>query len=120
LVANWFKLKARVDDSEATTKELKKSADYLEDMIVQKMEEQELDKVSTKLGSVTLKQKSMPSVKDIVSFIKWVSEDVDNRVGFIQKRVNEAAINEMLENEGMLPPGVDTYIKPKLNKRSAK
>jgi hypothetical protein len=119
-VVEWFKLKTQVDELSTQKTVLSTEMEILEYKIIEQMEAAEVEKISTTFGSVTLSQKSMPSAKDFFAFMTWIGEDLDNRIGFMQKRISDVAVNEYLQENGFLPPGIDTYIKPKLTKRKAK
>lgn len=117
MIDKFFELKERIEEIDKGKKVLQAEQDQIEYKIIGIMEAEDLDKASCTRGTVTLKQKSMPQVRDLVEFIRWVYADIPNRIGFLHKRVKEAAVNEMLAAQGVLPPGIDTYIKPVLNKR---
>lgn len=120
LVDKLFAIKKDMDKLKDAKSKITNIHDSLEAKIVEKMLKEDLPTISTKSGSFSVTPKSMPSVEDFYSLVKWIAEDIDNRIGFINKKVNEKAVNEMLEEQGLLPPGVKTYIKDKITTRSKK
>ena len=58
-----------------------------------------------------------PSIKagEKEDFIKWAVEN--NRTDMLVVRPNEAAVRSFFEEANVLPAGVDTYMKTKLNMR---
>ena len=117
MVTSWFIIKDEREELKRRDKELIKQQDDLEEKIIEIMDSEDLNRVDSEKGSVTLQIKSMPRVVDFSKFMDWVTADLQNRIGFLHRRVKDTAVNEMLENIGALPDGIDTYLKPRLNKR---
>jgi len=117
LVDSWFELKTEGDELKAQRSVIIAKQDVLELKIIELMEQADLSQIKAHRGSITCKPKSMPKVVNMTELVKWIAEDTTNRIGFLNKTVNSAAVNEMLESDGQLPPGVDTYVKQTLTKR---
>ena len=142
----WFTLKKKLDDIKADQSDFKKRQEDIEEILKKLMKANDMQKITSKLGTISRAIKCMPSVKDLPTFVKWVSEDMDNRIGFMEKKVSSTAVNEYLEQNtnskmlmdllsdedadftviseqlhkiNALPPGVDAYMQVKLGKRKA-
>lgn len=146
LADEWFILKGKLEVIKAESSDHTNRQNEIEDVLKKLMKDNGIEKISSKLGTISRTIKCMPAVKDLSTFIKWVSEDLDNRIGFLEKKVSSTAVNEYLEdkvdskllmdllsdedadfsiisqqlhNKGALPPGVDAYLQVKLGKRKA-
>jgi hypothetical protein len=117
LTARWFELKKVIDEVDTALKQIKNIQSAIEPEIIAEMEAMDIDKLSSKFGTMSLSTKMYATAKDFNAFMHWVSEDLDDRIGFVTKKIADVAVNEMFQESGELPPGVDTYIKTTLSKR---
>ena len=120
MLTEWFELKGTREELKRHDDMLRLRQEDLEVAVIELMEAEDLVRADCEKGSVTLKVKSMPRIVDFEAFAHWVAEDLTARLGFLYRQVKETAVNEMLEETGSLPNGVDTYLKTRLNKRSKK
>lgn len=118
LVSAWFDLNKEVKRVSDELKRLKAEQEALELHILDKMDMDGLDKISTSKGTMSVSVKMAPNVNDQVALITWINEDLDNRIGFLTKSISSKAVEELYTTEGVLPPGVSVYNKVRLNKRS--
>ena len=79
------------------------------------MEEQEIEKFSTEDGTFSLRTSMYAGIEDMKSFIDWIQKT--ENIGFIQKRASNKAIEEYFEETGVLPPGINTYMKTSIGTR---
>lgn len=110
-----FELKFQIDALENQVKDLKDSYNVLQMEILNEMADKDLDKIECGLGSATLKVEPYPNIKDHEQFFEWVAEN--KRFEFLEKRCSRSAVKDMLANEGMVPPGIDTFMKQTLSIR---
>jgi len=118
-VAKWFELKSERDEYKKIDKNLAAEQDQIEEYLIKRMEEENIETIKSSEGTISLKYKSYPNIIDFNSFVNWVKEDLDNRIGFLYKQAKEQAVSELFLETGLLPDGIDVYVKPKLSKRKA-
>ena len=93
-------------------KEINKEIEQLEQIMINKMNEEGIEKASGHLATASKKVDIYPSVKSTEDFYKWIVEN--GRFEFAQARVNAAPVREMYQNENTLPPGVEVFTKEKI------
>ena len=106
------------ENREAIRKEEKEFTGQIEQLteeIITELETAGIDKAAGERGTVSKKVDIYGGVEDKEKFYKWVVEN--NRFEFTQSRVNDAAVREMLQQQNVLPAGINTYTKVKLNVR---
>lgn len=87
----------------------------IEEELMLIMEEQEIEKFSTEDGTFSLRTAMYAGIDDMKSFIDWIQKT--ENIGFIQKRASNKAIEEYFEETGILPPGINTYMKTSIGTR---
>jgi hypothetical protein len=120
MLTEWFELKRLREELKVHDDMMRLQQEQLEEIVITIMETENLVRADCDRGSVTLKVKSMPRIIDFEAFTKWVMADLSARLGFLYRKVKETAVNEMLEETGSMPDGIDTFLKTKLNKRVKK
>jgi len=64
------------------------------------------------VGMVGDTTQTSASVADRNAFFNWIKEDPTNRLDFVQARASKEQVSTMLEDEKVLPPGINyTTIK---------
>lgn len=87
----------------------------IEEELIGIMEEQEIKKFTTDDGTFSLKTSMYAGIEDMKSFIDWIQKT--ENIGFIQKRASNKSIEEYFEETGILPPGINTYMKTSISTR---
>lgn len=87
----------------------------IEEELIGIMEEQEIEKFTTDDGTFSLKTSMYAGIEDMKSFIDWIQKT--ENIGFIQKRASNKSIEEYFEETGILPPGINTYMKTSISTR---
>jgi hypothetical protein len=99
-------------------KELNSDWSEKEAELIAFLKDENLTKIATGVASASLSISTYFSVKDKESFYKWVVEN--GKFELTQSRISNAPAVEMLENEGTIPEGTDTYLKEKINLRGVR
>jgi len=94
-------------------KAMNKAKSDIEFLLIKKMEAIDVEKITGELTTVTKKADLKAGVDDKEAFIRWCYEN--SRFEFIQSKVNQAPVKEMLELENIIPTGVSTWIYTKIN-----
>lgn len=96
-----------------TAKELKKEHDAVEGELIAYLKEAELDKASAGGFTASRGSEVVASVTDWESFYQYVRDH--DAFYLLQKRVASAAYRELLQVEGVSPPGTEPMEKDKLS-----
>ena len=92
----------------------------LESMIIDQMQQQDLEKISTSDGTLSVKvtQHAQFDTEKGGSdaFFEWVAKT--KAWEYLYKRVNSSPVRIMLKDSGVLPPGVKLFPKVGFNSRS--
>ena len=110
-----FTLKQIKRDIRTAEKEINIALDFVENVTIGKMEKEQLTKGNGELGSASLSAGIYPSVEIKEDFYRWAIEE--GRFEMLQSRCNAAAVMELFDKENILPDGIKTYTKQKLNTR---
>lgn len=110
-----FDLKFQIDELESKVKDLKNDYNAVQMEILNEMQDKDLAKIECTYGSATFKTEPFPNIKDHMSFFEWVADT--RRFEFLEKRCSRSAVKEMLTSEGILPPGIDAFLKATLSIR---
>ena len=109
-----FTLKSELKEVQELESALSSAVEYLQNKIIEVMDELSIDKVSRKgVGTVSSKVELYPNVVDMDALVKYMYEN--NYSGLLQKRISAPLFREILEETGEYPDGVDAYPKAKLN-----
>lgn len=113
----YFEIRSQLDEIRRQEKELKEEQTKVEYEIINFLEENELEQVRTKAGSLTKNVNMYASVKseEKPEFIKWAV--ASGRPDMMIVRPNDKAVREFYLDTGELPVGVETYMATKLNMR---
>jgi hypothetical protein len=109
LIQEYSDLKKAKEALEEQVKDINNQMTAIEFKLIPAMEEQDIDKLSTNVGTVTLKVEMYPQVDDMTALIKWAYEN--DRPDILQKRVGSKAFKEYFEEENEYPDGISTYEK---------
>ena len=92
----------------------------LESMIIDSMQQQDLEKISTEDGTLSVKITQLAQFDNDQggsdAFFEWVAKT--EAWEYLYKRVNSAPVKMMLETSGVIPPGVKIFEKVGLNSRA--
>ena len=79
-----------------------------------------LDNVKIKgVGMAFFQNTESVTIADKPAFIEWVKEDIENRLDFLETKASKSQVTHMLEEEKVLPPGVNYSTFRKLMVRKA-
>ena len=115
LATSFFTCKEDIRKLDNQKKEINKNVEKLTKEIDGLMENHDMESFKCPAGSLSRKIAVYPSIVDFTIFFNWVAKTGSTE--FIQKRVNAAPVREMLVEQGLVPPGLDTYEKAVLNAR---
>ena len=100
---------------EDQVKEHKRNNAVLQNIILQRMEESEIDTYKTEKITLTRKEELMPSVSSWDSVYNWIAEG--SRWEFVRKQLNTGPFREMIERGETFPDGLEAVAIVKLNQR---
>lgn len=108
-----------IRDRQGEIKEVEKALntrkEIIEKRIIEKLEEENVNSMSTEYGTLTKVTKLYPSVADYESLRDWVLET--GRLDILQKRVTTTVFAEIFEETGEYPDGIDAFDKVSINFR---
>ena len=94
-------------------KENNKVIEQLQFDLMNMLDEDGLEKCTTKYGSLTRKSTMYPSINEETggfnAFVDWVSKT--DSYEFIQRRPNPKPVREYFLANNDYPPGIETYVK---------
>ncbi len=102
-----YQLKQQRSEIQKEVDKIKKQEEVIKKEIIDLLEAQGLNGAKGKIASVAIGERVYPNILNKEEFFEWAVKN--NRFEMLTKHVNQAAFREMLENEGMLPPGTDVY-----------
>lgn len=115
LVDQLWSKREKKRELEATVKVLDGEISDLETEIMEQMNANGLDKMSGERGSVSITENVVANVTDWEAFWAYVHKMKYGHL--LQRRVSDPAYRELLE-QGKKPPGVEPFVKKRLNLRS--
>ncbi len=95
--------------------EAKRQREEIDQLIIEKLEEQGVDSTRTDVATVSISVTNHPNVEDWDAFAEYVVEN--NAVYLLQRRVSSKAVEELVAG-GEAVPGVTFFEKKSLNLRS--
>lgn len=101
-----FKEKITAELKEKTAK-IEVEMDRLEAEMMMFLNETRQDSAKTASGTFFKKTSMSAKVADRDTFLPWVFASPEDRMQFLENRVNKTAVDEYLEEHKELPPGVD-------------
>ena len=113
LIDTFYMIRQSKREKEEEIKQINKELDELEEKIISFMQIENLEKASGILATATYKVDIYASVENKEELIRWCVDN--NRFDFLQSRVNNAPVKEMLETSNVTPPGVSIFNKTKLS-----
>lgn len=112
-----FDLTKQIRDLEADLKTLKGERDGIDEQIIETLSEQGVDSTRIKgLGSVSISQNEVPTVKNWDEFYNYIKEQ--DALYLLQRRVSSKPIAELFA-DGEKVPGIEFFTQIKLNARAA-
>jgi len=111
VVTSFLKLKQKIKKKNAEIDDLKEKASGLEKQIIKAQEREGIERSDVALGSATIKETTVHSVKDWKKVYKYIFSNKDQSI--LQKRLSQATLNEYLE-DGARVPGTEKMIKKSL------
>ena len=104
----------------AATKKLdeaKQAKSLLEEKILARMKDENIDRASGKLASVSIKDTTVGQLVDMEKFARYVKRN--NAFELFERRISSTAFREHLEQRGgKPPPGTERFVKRSLNLRT--
>ena len=114
VIQQFRELKDKKDELNKLIKALNPQIEYLQGLIVARMQEEGVVKVSTDFGSCSIKKDIYPQVEDFGAFIQYIAQH--KAFELIQKRPNAAGWRQIILEGGEVP-GLGEYEDTKLNFR---
>lgn len=109
LTEAYIKLRATIRKVDEMHKErtapLREKLDELAGQLLEKLDENGVDNMATKVGTVYRTTKSTATVKDGEAFIDFIIEE--GYIDLLERKASVAAVKKYLEDNGELPPGVE-------------
>ena len=91
-----------------------------EEWLAAQLNKDNLDNVKIKgVGLAFFQNTESVTVADKPAFIEWIKEDIENRLDFLETKASKSQVTHMLEEEKVLPPGVNYSTFRKLMVRKA-
>jgi len=115
MVDQMYRLREEEKKFKDEAKRIREQIADLQAKLIEAMELEGLKLVRGELATASLKTATYARPVDFEKFARWAVER--GRFDMFYKRVNAAPVVEMLEQENLLPPGVETYSEVKLNLR---
>lgn len=116
IIKEFRKLKDAKDALNKQLKELNPQIDYVQGLIIEKMQAEGATKISTDYGSASLSTKDYAQIKDFEEFIHYVL--THDAFHLLQKRVNDAPCRLIWDDEEAEEiPGIGKFEKTTLNFR---
>lgn len=119
VIAAYLKLRLKKDaiDNEAKerTKELKLKMEKLETWLKVKAEEEGVSSFKTPNGTAFLTTVDFANVADWDSCLEFIKER--DAFDLLEKRVSKTAVRSYIENDKLVPPGVNYGTKVEVNVR---
>lgn len=112
-----FKLRAEIDSISSQLARMKEAEEAIREEIIQLMDDVDIAKASSVLGTVSKKVELYPSIKDKQSFIEFCH--VTGNTELMISQCNRAAFRTYYEQNNEYPPGIDAYEKSTLSVRKA-
>ena len=117
LAEELFGIKAQKSLLEIEKKELNKQQDIIELELDALMIDQGIESFKSDVGSCSRSVKMHPTILDFNEFMEWVEKTKSYH--FIKKQVNAKPFRELHEEEGVFPPGLDSYMKTTISTRKS-
>ncbi|MDH2290029.1 MULTISPECIES: hypothetical protein [unclassified Cobetia] len=117
LITRFSEAKAELKDANDRAKVLKKLHDELESQLLEYLKENELDRVSAAGHTASYSTETVASVDDWEAFFGYVKQH--DAFYLLQKRIASAAYREVLQVDGVVPPGTSPMERDKLSFRKA-
>lgn len=114
IIQQFRELKDEKDRLNKLVKELNSPLEYLQGLIITRMQAEGATKISTDFGSCSIKTDIYPKVDDFGLFIQYIARH--NALELIQKRPNAAGWRAIIAEGGEVP-GLGEYEDTKLNFR---
>ena len=87
-------IKADMDQINQAKKELQQELDYLDSLLIAKMDKEEINRTANKNASVSINEATVPEVEDWDAFYKHILDTKE--FALLQKRVSSVAYKEIL------------------------
>lgn len=119
LIGKYIQLRDKANDLKTRHKE--ELAPYneammkLEEHFLKAMQAQELENLKTDGGTAYQSTQTSVTVADWDAFHAWVLDN--NAYHMLEKRANKIAVQEVLDDTGELPPGLNVKRSVKINVR---
>lgn len=114
LIDNLFDKREKKRAAEAVVKVIEAEAEVIEAQILERLNQEGLDKANGRKASVSVSENVVASVEDWEPL--WAFIIKGKHTQLLQKRVSDPAYRELLEM-GKIVPGVKPFTKKRLNLR---
>lgn len=95
---------------EAEDSRLKAQQEQLEAVLLKHLIDTESDASRTEAGTFYRQKEVIPSAGDWKAFYDWIKEN--DAFDFLERRIKRTTVTDYMdENEGALPPGVNTFTR---------
>lgn len=114
-IDDLWKLREQKRVAEAAVKEIETKIATAEEVVMEKLDKEGLDKAQGKAASISVSSNVTANVIDWDAFHAWIGKTKSWHL--LQKRVSDPAYRELLE-QGKRVPGAQPFTKRRLNLRS--
>lgn len=111
LVAKYIKLR---DKKSQLKKEYDESVakidavmDKMEAVLLKTFQDSGIDSARTESGTAYMSTRTSATVADRETFFSWVLQDTDERMSFLENRVNKTMVDQFKAANDDLPPGLN-------------
>lgn len=108
----WYDLRELRKRVSGVEKAIKAEMDKLDEAVQEEMEELGVEQLATGVCAVTKQVELYPNVSDINALVGWAYEN--GQAGILQRRVTKGVFDEVFQETGEYPPGINAYNKTKL------
>lgn len=115
LIDQMWELREKKRKLEASIKDLEGQMADVESQLMERMESNNVDKITSKAASVSISTSTVANVEDWDVFLAWIYKTKNGHL--LQRRVSDPAWREMVEIKGIVP-GTQPFIKKRLNLRA--
>lgn len=115
IVDRIYELREKEKVLKKQASQIKEMMDDLKDSLVEVMQLEGITMARGEKATASLKTATYARPVDFEKFARWAVRK--KRFDMFYKRINNAPVVELLEQENILPPGVETYSEVKLNLR---
>jgi hypothetical protein len=113
----YHNLRIEKEGLEAREKLINTEIEAISQILVGRLEDDGLTKITNKFGTFSIKDEPYTSVQDKQAFLKWVRETDQEELLTVPYATTNALAKKALEDGESLPPGVTVFMKSSITRR---